>query len=84
MHTTYHKISARERDAAPRFYYKRARTYTFCQRLRHALRALFAFLFTQVGVCALVGAYMVLGAFVFAALEADSLVKEAKLARNGT
>ncbi len=80
MHTTYHKLSARERDAAPRFYYKRARSYTFCQRMRHACRALLAFLFTQVGVCALVGAYMVLGAFVFAALEADSQMKEALVA----
>ena len=48
MHTTYHKISARERDAAPRFYYKRARSRTVCQRLRRALRAALAFLFTQV------------------------------------
>ncbi len=49
MHTTYHKISARERDAAPRFYYKRARSYTLCQRVRQVLRAFLAFLFTQVG-----------------------------------
>ncbi len=48
MHTTYHKISARERDAAPRFYYKRARSYTLCQRVRQVLRAFLAFLFTQV------------------------------------
>ncbi len=83
MHTTYHKLSARERDAAPRFYYRRARTdRTFCQRLRRAFRSLLAFLFTQVGVCALVAAYMVLGAFVFAALEAESQMKEAVAARD--
>ncbi len=50
MHTTYHKISARERDIAPRFYYKRTKTYTFCQRVKQVLRRLLAFLFTQVGL----------------------------------
>jgi len=48
MHTAYHKISARERDEAPRFYYKRAKRLTLCQRLRRVLRVLLAFLFTQV------------------------------------
>ena len=84
MHTTYHKISGRERDSAPRFYYKRARTYTFCQRVRQVLRQALAFLFTQVGVCCLVAAYMVLGAFIFAALEAESQMREAEIARGET
>ncbi len=33
-------------------------------------------------MCALVAAYMVLGAFVFSALEAESQMKEAELARD--
>lgn len=48
MHTNYLQISARERDLAPRFYYKRTKTYTCFQRLRYFARKLLAFLFTQV------------------------------------
>ena len=80
MHTTYHKISARERDTAPRYYYKRTRSYSFCQRVRHGIRRVLAFLFTQVGVCCLIGAYMVLGAFLFAAIESKSQMQEAYIA----
>ena len=69
MHATYQKISARERDLAPRFYYKRAKSYTCLQRIQNFLRKLLAFLFTQVGVCGLIATYMVMGAFIFAALE---------------
>lgn len=36
----------------------------------------------QVGVCALVGCYMVLGAFMFAALEAESQMEQAVVARD--
>ena len=48
MHTAYNKISARERDTAPRYYYKRTRSYTFFERIRNFIRKLLAFLFTQV------------------------------------
>ena len=80
MHTNYHKISARERDTAPRYYYKRTRTLTCCERLKNFLRAIFAFFFTQIGVCALVAVYMVLGAYVFSSLEAESQMECAEVA----
>ncbi|TRY70238.1 hypothetical protein TCAL_12832 [Tigriopus californicus] len=80
MHTTYHKISARERDTAPRYYYKRTRTYTFIERVINWVRKVLAFLFTQVGVCGLIALYMVMGAFVFASLEADSQMEESVVA----
>ncbi len=76
MHTTYHKISARERDTAPRFYYKRTRSYTCFERIKQFFRLLIAFLFTQVGVCGLVALYMVMGAFLFASLEAESQMEQ--------
>ena len=82
MHTTYHKISARERDTAPRYYYKRTRSYSLCERVRSLFRRLLAFLFTQVGVCCLMAAYMVVGAFIFAAVESDSQMEEAYVARD--
>ena len=79
MHTTYAKISARERDSAPRFY-KRTRSHSCLQRFKSAVRQTLAFLFTQVGVCCLVAAYMILGAVIFAAVEAESQMREAELA----
>ena len=82
MHTTYHKISARERDTAPRYYYKRTKTYTCCQRIKNFFRAIIAFFFTQVGVCALVAVYMVLGAHMFSSLEADSQMDCAEVANS--
>ncbi len=74
MHATYHKISARDREVAPRYYYKRAKSYTLLQRLKTALRHLAAFLFTQVGVCALVAVYTFVGAGMFSSIEAESQV----------
>lgn len=75
MHATYSKLTARERDLAPRYYYKRTKTYTLWQRLANAFRYLLAFLFTQVGICALVAGYMVVGAGMFSAIEAESQVR---------
>jgi hypothetical protein len=77
MHTSYHKISARERDAAPRYYYKRTRSYTCVERLKNFFRGVIAFFFTSFGVCALVAVYMVLGAYMFSSLEADSQMEQA-------
>ena len=62
MHAAYHKISAKDRDVAPRYYYKKTKSYTFLQRARNALRRIAAFLFTQVGVCGLVAVYTFIGA----------------------
>jgi hypothetical protein len=48
MHATMgNKISAREREIAPRYYYKATKSLSVCQRLRGLLRKLVAFLFTQ-------------------------------------
>ena len=77
MHTNYNKLSAREREAAPRFYYKRTQKVTCFQRIKNILRRLIAFFFSQVGICALVAGYMVMGAFIFEHLEADSQMKQA-------
>ena len=65
MHTTMQKISARERDTAPRYYYKRTRSYTCLERIKNFFRAIIAFFFTQIGVFALLVSYMVFGAHLF-------------------
>ena len=77
MHTTYNKISARERDAAPRFYYKRTQKVTCLQRIKNIIRRLIAFFFSQIGICALIAGYMVMGAFLFEHLEAESQMEHA-------
>jgi hypothetical protein len=48
MHTLASRMSARERELAPRYYYKRANTTTWLQKIKNALRAFLSFLFTQV------------------------------------
>jgi hypothetical protein len=48
MHTLATRMSARERELAPRYYYKRANTTTWFQKIKNALRAFLSFLFTQV------------------------------------
>ena len=78
MHATYHKISAREREEAPRFYYKRTKARTACQRLKGALRVVAAFIFTQVGVVALIVAYTLVGAGIFGSLEAESQMEQSR------
>ena len=77
MHTNYNKITAREREAAPRFYYKRTQKVTCWQRIKSILRKLVAFFFSQIGICALVAGYMVMGAFLFEHLEAESQMEHA-------
>ena len=81
MHTSYHKISARERDTAPRYYYKRTRSYTCLERIKNFFRAIIAFFFTQVGVFALLVSYMVFGAHLFSSLEAESQMECAQEAK---
>ena len=77
MHTNYNKLSAREREAAPRFYYKRTQKITCIQRIKNIIRRLIAFFFSQIGICALVAGYMVMGAFLFEHLEAESQMEHA-------
>ena len=81
MHTTYNKISARERENAPRFYYKVTHKTSCWQQVKNVFRYVLAFLFTQIGVCALVACYMVMGAFLFSSLEAESAMEHAVLAQ---
>ena len=83
MHTNYNKISARERDSAPRFYYKRTQKITCIQRIKNFIRRLIAFFFSQIGICALVAGYMVMGAFLFEHLEAESQMEHA-VSRNNS
>jgi len=47
------------------------RSVTVRARIADAIRKLIAFLFTQVGVCALIVGYTVIGAFMFIALESE-------------
>ncbi|KAG0728619.1 TWiK family of potassium channels protein 18 [Chionoecetes opilio] len=47
------------------------RTTTFAHLLKDLCRRLVAFMFTQVGVCGLVVAYNIMGAFVFRAIEGE-------------
>jgi len=84
MHTLANKISARERETAPKYYYKREEQTTWLQKIQNALRIFLSFMFTQVGVIVLIGLYMVLGAFIFEAIEAESqtgLAERAEWAR---
>ena len=48
MHTLAGKPSARERELAPRFYYKRSNTSSCTQKIKNFFRTLLTFMFTQV------------------------------------
>ena len=48
MHTLANKVSARERELAPKYYYKRQQNTTWIQKLQNALRIFISFMFTQV------------------------------------
>jgi len=65
MHTLANKVSAKDRETAPKYYYKREERTTCLQKIKNALRTFVSFMFTQVGVIVLIGLYMVLGAFIF-------------------
>ena len=99
MHTVAsNKVSAKDRELAPRFYYKVSEKTTCGQKLRNALKIFLTFMFTQVGVIVLIGSffmnillrrnrfflglYMVGGAFVFQHIEQDSLLEHAIRAEN--
>ena len=101
MHTVAsNKVSAKDRELAPRFYYKVSEKTTCGQKLRNALKIFLTFMFTQVGVIVLIGSffmnillrrnrfflglYMVGGAFVFQHIEQDSLLEHAIRAENVT
>ena len=94
MHTLANKVSARDRELAPKYYYKREHTTTWLQKTQNAARVFISFMFTQVpwlllhlgsppqvGVIVLIGLYMVLGAVVFQSVEADSLMNVALVAQ---
>ena len=83
MHTVAsNKLTGKERELAPRYYYKVSEKTSIVQRLRGAIQIFLTFLFTQVGVIMLIGAYMVGGAFLFCELEQDSLQDQAIIAEN--
>ena len=101
MHTVAsNKVTAKDRELAPRFYYKVSEKTTCGQKLRNALKIFLTFMFTQVGVIVLIGSffmniilrrnriflglYMVGGAFVFQHIEQDSLLEHAIRAENVT
>lgn len=56
MHTVAsNKVSVKDRELAPRFYYKVSEKTTCGQKLRNALKMFLTFMFTQVGVIVLIG-----------------------------
>ena len=56
MHTVAsNKVSAKDRELAPRFYYKVSEKTTCGQKLKNALKMFLTFMFTQVGVIVLIG-----------------------------
>lgn len=77
MHTVGNKISARERELAPRYYYKINQSKTCLEKIKGFFRTVLTFMFTQVGVVVLVATYMVFGALIFESLEADSQLEVA-------
>ena len=77
MHTVASKVSAREREFAPRYYYKLSEKTSCLEKIKSFFRAFLTFLFTQVGVIVLIACYMVCGAALFQSLEADSQMSEA-------
>ena len=78
MHTVGNKISARERELAPRYYYKIAESRTCLEKIKAFFRTVLTFMFTQVGVVVLVAAYMVFGALIFESLESESQMEVAE------
>lgn len=77
MHTVGNKISARERELAPRYYYKIEQSRTCIEKIKAFFRALLTFMFTQVGVVVLVVTYMIIGAVIFEHLEGESQMEVA-------
>ena len=77
MHTVGNKISARERELAPRYYYKIEQSKTCCEKIKAFFRTLLTFMFTQVGVVVLVVTYMIIGALIFEHLEGESQMEVA-------
>ena len=77
MHTVASKVSARDRELAPRYYYKLSEKTTCLSKIKTFLRAFLTFMFTQVGVIVLIASYMVCGAALFHSIEADSQMEQA-------
>ena len=77
MHTVASKVSARDRELAPRYYYKLSEKTTCLNKIKTFLRAFLTFMFTQVGVIVLIASYMVCGAALFHSIEADSQMEQA-------
>ena len=77
MHTVGNKISARERELAPRYYYKIEQSKTCVEKIKAFFRTLLTFMFTQVGVVVLVVTYMIIGALIFEHLEGESQMEVA-------
>ena len=77
MHTVGNKISARERELAPRYYYKIEQSRTCIEKIKAFFRTLLTFMFTQVGVVVLVVTYMIIGALIFEHLEGESQMEVA-------
>ena len=82
MHTIATKVSARERELAPRYYYKLAEKTSCLERMKSFIRSLLTFMFTQVGVIVLIASYMLCGAALFTNIEADSQLQQAVEAKH--
>ena len=72
MHTIASKVSTRDRELLPRYYYKLSEKTSCVEKITNFIRAFLTFLFTQVGVIVLIATYMLCGAAIFQNIEADS------------
>ena len=72
MHTLASRGYVRDRELAPRYYYKLAESRSCTAKLGSLARLFVTFLFTQVGVIVLIATYMVCGAAIFLNIEGDT------------
>ena len=77
MHTLASKVSAHDRKAAPRYYYRLSQNTSCVQTIKNGIQGFLSFLLTEVGVILLIAAYMLCGAVVFQNIEEDSRMEVA-------
>jgi len=72
MHTFASKVTARDREVVPQYYYRLSENTSWVQKIKIGVRGVLAFLLTEFGVIVLIVCYMLCGALAFHNIEADS------------
>ena len=72
MHTFASKVTARDREVVPQYYYRLSENTSWVHKIKIGVRGVLAFLLTEVGVIVLIVCYMLCGALAFHNIEADS------------